>query len=314
MFAKKQPPVSDRGRNRPPVSSASRNSAVFSYHANRSAAASRERLNIQAQEAQKQKDAPKRLPRGIRRLKAAHFLSATVVLVVFLLCIGLQSTPKIIIVGDKADRFMLADSKIYQKSAQSLLSASWFNNNKLTIDTSRIASHLQEQYPELRTVSVSLPFLGRQPNVYVQPAHVQLVLASPSGQYVVDSSGRALKKLEPGATLREGGKTPLVQDKSGIPFKEGELVLPSSSVAFITEVTGQLQAKEIAIESWSLPAGASELDIKIAGVPYFVKFNLQGSAREQAGAFLATKKHLENSGVTPSQYYDVRVSGRAYYL
>lgn len=314
MFGKKQPPAPDRGRSRPSPSSTSRNSAVFSYHANRSTSVARERLNIQAQEAQKQKDTPKRLPRGLRRLKPSHILSVLAVFAVFLLCIGLQSTPKIIVVGDTADRFMLADNKVYQQSAQAFLNASWLNNNKLTIDTSHIASQLQEQYPELRTVSVSLPFLGRQPNIYVQPARVQLVLAAPSGQYVVDTSGRALKKLEPGATLREGGKTPLVQDKSGIPFKEGELVLPSGSVAFITEVTGQLQAKDIAIESWSLPAGASELDIKVAGVPYFVKFNLQGSAREQAGAFLATKKHLENSGVTPSQYYDVRVSGRAYYL
>ena len=65
----------------------------------------------------------------------------------------------------------------------------------------------------------------------------------------------------------------------------------------------------------TLPPAASELDVKIAGKPYFVKFNLQADdARRQAGTFLATQAQLQRKGITPAQYIDVRVEGRAYYL
>jgi hypothetical protein len=49
------------------------------------------------------------------------------------------------------------------------------------------------------------------------------------------------------------------------------------------------------------------------GVGYFVKFNLHGNAREEAGAFLAVKEYLESSHKTPGEYVDVRVENRAYY-
>lgn len=314
MFNKKQPPVAPQSRERTRPISSQRNTAVFSYHANRAAAMQgRERISTANQQEQS-KSKQNRLPRGIKRIKIRHVLSAVAIFALFILSIGLQSTPKIVIVGEPSDRFILADQKVYQHAAQQLFAKSVTNNNKLTIDSTHVATSLEDQFSELRTVSVSLPFFGRQPIVYIQPAQVKMILATSSGQFVVDSSGRALTKLVPGTTLPKSRVVPVVQDQSGIPVKEGDLVLPSHSVSFVSEVTGQLQSKGIGIESWTLPAGASELDVRVAGTPYFVKFNLQGSAREQAGAFLATKQHLEASGVTPSKYYDVRVAGRAYYL
>ena len=63
-----------------------------------------------------------------------------------------------------------------------------------------------------------------------------------------------------------------------------------------------------------LPVGTSELDVKLTNQPYTVKFNLEsGTARQQAGTFLATQAKLQSQNVTPGQYVDVRVGGRAYY-
>jgi uncharacterized Ntn-hydrolase superfamily protein len=55
------------------------------------------------------------------------------------------------------------------------------------------------------------------------------------------------------------------------------------------------------------------LHLRIEGKAYLVKFNLRGDAREEAGAFLAVKQHLERAGKTPEQYIDVRVDNKTYY-
>ncbi|MGH7241431.1 MAG: hypothetical protein ACREGB_03995, partial [Candidatus Saccharimonadales bacterium] len=68
------------------------------------------------------------------------------------------------------------------------------------------------------------------------------------------------------------------------------------------------------VESMALPPAAYELDVKPAGVGYFVKFNMhEDTARQQAGTFLAVRERLVSQGVTPGSYIDVRLDGRAYY-
>jgi hypothetical protein len=51
----------------------------------------------------------------------------------------------------------------------------------------------------------------------------------------------------------------------------------------------------------------------INGAGYFVKFNLHGDAREEAGSYLAVKDYLASNQKTPGEYVDVRVENRAYY-
>ena len=76
----------------------------------------------------------------------------------------------------------------------------------------------------------------------------------------------------------------------------------------------QLTAKQYTISALTLPAGTSELDASLSGLPYIVKFNLQATnARQQVGTFLATAGRLSSQHITPAKYVDVRVDGRAYY-
>jgi len=102
-----------------------------------------------------------------------------------------------------------------------------------------------------------------------------------------------------------------VSDQSGLQITPGHVVLDSSSVAFITEVAGQLKAQHLSAASMTLPSGGSELDVKVQGTPYVVKLNLRGSAREETGTYLAVKQQL--GAKQAGQYIDVRVAGRAYY-
>lgn len=308
MFKKKAAPEPPRGRNR--VSQPlPQNNAVFSYHANRSTS-----LETRGRTMQEPEPRPKRVPRfGFQRIGSKHILSIIIIIIFFLLSVGLDTRPKIVVLGNTSNRFALQDQKVYEQAAHTMLGKSFANNNKLTINTAAVAAQLQSQFPEVHAVSISLPFIGRKPTVYIQPATPQIVLSTSSGQFILDSNGRALAAYTSATDLPSDRAVPIVTDQSGLTFKKGDVVLSSQSVAFIAEVAGQFQAKGIKAETWTLPAGASQLNVKVSGVPYSVKFNLQGSAKEQAGTFLAVKQRLDGEHTVPAEYIDVRVSGRAYY-
>ena len=263
-----------------------RSTAVFSsYHANRSV--SLEGRGRQVPE--EQRPAKQRLPLFLRQLRRQHVMSVLVILILFLLTIGLDSTPKVVVVGDTAHRFALQDLSVYQQFAHQVLGKSFANNNKLTIDADAVATRLERQFPEVHAASISLPVIGRKPTLYIQPATPQVILATNSGRFILDSNGRALASAED-AIVPDETVVPTVVDKSGLPVTKGSIALPSQSIAFITEVAGQLAAKKIGVEAWTLPAQTSQLDVKVNGSPFYIKFNLQGRAREQAGTFKRVAK------------------------
>lgn len=201
----------------------------------------------------------------------------------------------------------------YQQAAQTLLQQSIWNHNKITVDTNNIAQKLISEFPELTNVDVSIPLVSNQPTVYVQVAQPALILSDPHGLYVLDSSGKVL--VDNGsASAFAWLKLPQVMDESGLLLARGMQALPSTDISFIQTVTVQLSARKFSIASMVLPPATSELDVKLKGQPYIVKFNLANNdPRQQAGTFLATQANLHSQNITPTQYIDVRVDGRAYY-
>lgn len=309
MFSKskKQLPAPER-RSRAPQQPAVRSNAVFSYHANRSV---RETNQFRDAEREQSKDLPRRT-RGFdwaKKMPAIATALAVVVLAGFLL--QLSDNPKIETVGTSGGQLFLRDKTIYEAAARESFKP-WANGNKMTIDTEKISADLRKQFPELQAVSVSLPIVGTQPTVYIQPAIPKLLLVSKSGMFVLDSNGRALIAGNQVAKLTELG-VPVVTDESDISIETGNIALPKDTVSFITEVVGQLKAKGLAVSSMSLPAGTNELFVKVDKVGYTIKFNLHGNAREEAGSYIAVKQWLEANKKTPRQYVDVRVENKAYY-
>lgn len=307
MFKKKQPPAPER-RMRAPQSPAVRSNAVFSYHANRSVRETSQYRDSSREE----KEAASRGRRRyvwLRRLPNLATLLAIIVAAAF--CLQLRGQAKIETVGTPEGKLFLRDPRAYDQAVQSAFEP-WANHNKLTINTDKISSDLRRQFPELQVVSVSLPLLGNQPTVYLQPAIPKLILVGRSGMYVLDVNGRALIAGNQVAKLPEL-HVPAVNDQSGIPLEAGNIALPRATVRFITEVVGQLSAKQLTISSMILPTGTNELHVQLERVGYTVKFNLHGDAREETGAFLAVKQHVEASRKLPREYIDVRVENKAYY-
>jgi len=236
----------------------------------------------------------------------------TVLLIALINILSLSTHAEIMPLKSSDKGSFLRDQAVYQAAADKLLAGSLWNRNKITIDTGAFSKQMMKQFPELSSVSVTLPLLAHRPVVYLQPSQPALVLSTDSGSFVVDDRGKALLAADGSAAE---SKLPQVVDQSGLRVQLNHQVLSSQSVTFIQTVVAQLAAKHMTVSSMVLPAGSSELDVHLAGQTYFVKFNLRddSAARQQVGTFLATIAQLQKNNTPPAKYIDVRVLGRAYY-
>jgi len=283
--------------------------STFSYHTNRS-----EQERGTGRQAQRE---PAR-PAGNR---FGHFWLQRFGLVILLLALmasaanvlTLSTSAKVVPLATAGSRPFLRPTAVYEDAASRQLKRSIWNHNKITVDTAKLSQQLLSQFPELNSVSVTVPLLAHRLLVYVQPAQPALVLVTSNGSFVIDTTGKALVSGGSPAVLNQP-QLPLLTDQSGLRLQPNHQALPAASVSFVQTVLAQLAARQFAVSSMTLPAAASELDVQLAGQPYFVKFNLESNnPRGEAGTFLATIAQLRKQNAVPAKYIDVRVDGRAYY-
>ncbi len=215
-------------------------------------------------------------------------------------------------VENTAGAAMLQDKSVYAAAAQKHLKESIFSRSKLMINTKSIEAELLEEFPELKTVGIAIPITGRQPIVTIKAAEPRLLLTTAGGNYIIDSAGRAILKVT-SLDLSSKLALPAVQDDSGLKIELGHVALTAHEAGFISELNHQLSSKSVAVDSMILPTLVNELHLRPKGQPYFVKFNLQGDARQQAGTLLATQERLNHDGIKPAEYIDVRVEEKVFY-
>jgi hypothetical protein len=282
---------------------------AFSYRARRS----EEVRSVERQAHQRDIPVPGQMARfwlqrfGLMILLVAAVASLTNVL-------ALSSDAKVVPLTNGVNRSLLRSLTVYQQAADQKLADSLWNRNKVTIDTGGLSRQLLSQFPELNSVSITVPLLAHRPLIYVEPAQPALLLVAGNGSFVIDTRGKALLTAASMAASGRQSNLPVVDDQTGLTVQLNHQALSVENVSFIQTVAGQLTAKHFTISTMTLPTSTSELDVHLNGQPYFIKFNLKSSnPRGEAGTFLATIAQLHRQNVTPAQYVDVRVDGRAYY-
>jgi len=215
--------------------------AVFSYHAARAQRTeSAERDIFKA-------DTDMLMARRRKRLsfwRNARMAGVTItILLLFALDMTLSTTPKVVVTGDSTSKLFLRPQSEYVAAAHQLLAGSLSNHNKLTVNTAAVSTALQRQFPELTAVSMSLPIVGGQPVIYMQPAVPRLVLRmQSSGGFVLDGSGRALIDAAHVSNLARL-QLPEVTDQSTLAVHAGDAALPAADVSYITQFAAQLKLK-----------------------------------------------------------------------
>jgi hypothetical protein len=284
-------------------------SSAFSYHANR------KEQEYKLGRAQPRDQDVRSRARIVRywRQRLGMLVAGIVLIICVLDVLHLSTTPKIIALTTTANSYFLQPSDVYQQAATKLFQSSIWNENKITINTAGIKLKLQQEFPELSDVSITLPLMSHRPIVYIAPTTPSLVLSTASGSFIIDNNGIALINSEQVADL-SSLDLPTVVDQSGLAVKIGTDILPTNDISFIQTVVAELHAKSIGITSLILPTAPYELDLKPSGVGYYVKFNIHSTdALQQIGTYLAVRQRLSSQNIMPSSYIDVRLDGRAYY-
>lgn len=304
----KQLPASESSRvRRSPGAGGPAIGSTFSYYTSRPTDAPRSR-RPEAARPQSETTATPRATSWRLGMRLPLWLLMLVVIVCAVKLLVLGTDPKVIILGKTpiATTYVRPGST-YEAAAQKLLSSSITNRTKLTANLDGTASSLQAQFPELQTVSLTVPLAGNRPIVYVEVAQPSVILRSNSGNYALNASGLVLAKV----TTIPSGIPVAVDQSNGMPHP-GKRYLPGSTIGFIRTVAYQFSAAHVQIATFVLPANAPyELDVRLEGKPYVVRFSLVSDALTQSGAAIGTIGQL--GAATPANYVDVRVPGRVYY-
>lgn len=289
-------------------SATNKTAPVFSYYSNRSNSDFNSRIrNMPGSENTKKQ---KTVVWWFGYLPA--LVSIVLVVLASMYATTLETNPRIQISSIDGKPAVLQPISVYESAAHEILQRSVFNRSKFTINSDKLANAMQDRFPELGEIVVTVPLISRYPIIDVQPAVPVFVLNGKGGSFVIDTNGRAvLKANQLKSSVKD--KLPLVTDNSGSDISLGKQLFPTDLVVFIGQIDTQLRTKKVGVVSYSLPALANELHVHITDVPYYIKCNTDTDARLQVGTYLAVSDKLRKDGITPAEYMDVRIEGRAYY-
>jgi hypothetical protein len=223
----------------------------------------------------------------------------------------LTPNPKIILVNtpDTVHR----DPKVYQEAIQSIWQKSVLNRTKLTVSTDGIQREIRNQFAELSNVQIELPLLGRRPMVILTPQKPTLQLVSANGSFYVDGGGKVMAHTTD-LTQNDLKNLPLIRDETSNSAEPGKIVIPATEAQFLSKLYTQLRAENIDVQSITLPPkAANEADVRVAGLPYYIKFSIESDPRQAVGTYLAVKTKFDNEGITPTEYIDVRVEEKVFF-
>ncbi len=184
------------------------------------------------------------------------------------------------------------------------------NRNKLTFNEAKVVERIDADFPEVSAASIELPFFSEQPKVRLLVSAPAFKLKSHSHLFIVNQQGVVVTTE---VKLPQFAKLPTVDDQSGFEAAVGKQVLSSQAAGFISTVILQSQRAKVPLSALTLPAVPLEFDLRTSDQPYTVKFYLNGDANTETGQFLAARQKFTQSHITPTQYLDVRVSGKIFY-
>ncbi len=182
-----------------------------------------------------------------------------------------------------------------------------FSKNLLTLSLAPLARELLHDQRFSNVVVAR-----RWPNkveVVVTERHLSVVWQSANQTYLLDSNGVAVVKLDSGPK-----GLPVIVDSTGLLVKVGSRVAPQRFVQFASVVAGELTPSTgLVATTLSVPDTTTELDVKVKN-GYTIKFDTQSRVEDQLTSLKTVLSTLVKLKKTPTQYIDLRIPGKAYYL
>jgi hypothetical protein len=124
----------------------------------------------------------------------------------------------------------------------------------------------------------------------------------------VSINGRSLSETKDQNT----NGLPVVIDGSSIPVKVGDRVVSRDFVDFVLKLNDYFKDNKIEVEQIFVTETTSELNVKLKD-GYVIKFNTSDPADSQIKSLAATLALIKSQNKKPSEYIDLRVTGKAFY-
>jgi hypothetical protein len=205
------------------------------------------------------------------------------------------------------------------------MESSLLNRTKLTFRPSKLEQALKDEFPEIRQVFVYSPFVNNDVRVVIEPDEAFLMLESRGESFLINRKGKILMNTKDIDRYSDDinqnqnmsfTSLPVVREDIISGVTAGDRVMPANTASFIYDVHRHLLARNKQPQLMTLPAIANELHITLQGIgegEIIVKFDIQQSAREQVGTYLAVDERLRSQNITVQKYIDVRVPEKAFY-
>jgi hypothetical protein len=205
------------------------------------------------------------------------------------------------------------DGASYQKAINAVWGAQFGNQFKLSVNGHFLEKQIAAAVPDVASVQVQLPLLGRRPTVVLTPGKPALELVTVNGGFYVDQNGKVMARNSD-VKQNQLKDVASVQDESGLKAEPGKTILTIQQASFIQALSRQLGAEGLKVQSMTLPANAgNEIDVRLSGQNYYIKFGTTGDARQGVGTYLAAKNKFDSEHITPAEYVDVRIDEKVFY-
>lgn len=214
--------------------------------------------------------------------------------------------PRVTVIGSTSSQ----PTTEYVASIQQYLNSHPFERSRLTLDTTRLTTYLQDNdHSEIANVSPELKFGGLGVATFeLTPRKPVVSWQTGTKTMYVDDNGNAF--------TRNFYDTPVIEvvDETGIQTSDNQVLVSNRFLAFIGKAVGRLSEQGYTVTKIILPANTTrQILVSLEGVGYPVKLSVDRPAGEQAQDAARAVRYLLKQRIAPREYIDVRISGRAYY-
>ena len=189
-----------------------------------------------------------------------------------------------------------------QQQVVALLNKSFLGDNAIFVNPEGLAKELRAANYQLEEVRVERSLLGGL-RVTIKEQQATLQWKSGSSVFVLSGNGVAYAEQQ-----KLNTSLPTVEDSTNLPVKTGQKIVPSSFVAFVTDLNTKLASAGVVVASISVPETTTELAIKTKqGI--VIKFD---TTRNVEGQIMDYRSVMAKK-ISPKEYIDLRIAGKVFY-
>lgn len=193
-----------------------------------------------------------------------------------------------------------------EKAANQYLQEHPLQRNIFFLQSKSLALAIRQAEPTLQDAQASRNVFLKV-NILVKESQPAIIWQTGDQTWLIAEDGRVLRRTE----SSEGGLGKII-DTAQLKVEAGDKVVDRQFVSFAREFFTAAQNQGLQIESGSIGATTRELNIRLKN-GIVIKTDTSRSAQTQLQAYLDTIATAKKQNKQPTEYVDVRITGRTFY-